>query len=127
MLSFYPEHRPSAEGIKTHLFFSGVDFGMVENGKWDEGTHLNGNPYLDLTAPSLADSWRPSPPSFPLFGSERGATLKFTSFHNGLDSTMAPSDREVDEEFQLIPTPWVAKNRALDTKDPLVYEFTARP
>ena len=47
------------------------------------------------------------------------------SFHNGLDSTMSPSERVVDNQHQLIPTPWVAKNRALDDEDPLAYEFTS--
>ncbi|KIP04594.1 hypothetical protein PHLGIDRAFT_189866 [Phlebiopsis gigantea 11061_1 CR5-6] len=107
MMNRHIHKRPSAEILKTHPYFCDIDFTTLENETWSEVSS-----YV-------------SPPRFPsIRADDRRATLKFTSFHNGLDSTMSPSERVVDDQHQLIPTPWVAKNRALDDEDPHAYEFT---
>lgn len=109
MLNCNYQKRPCAQKLKAHYYFSDVDFSALEDS--DDRTWTGEEP------------WQPARPAFPVFGRERWATLKFGSFHDGLDSTMSPSERVVDEEHQLVPTPWVSKQRALDARDPLVYEF----
>jgi hypothetical protein len=66
---------------------------------------------------------RPSPPPFPIFKQERWASLKFTSFHNGMDSTMPIEERDVDENHQILPTTFEKVQHWHDREEPDAFEF----